>query len=52
MGVFGKNYLHTVVTDAILKLVVGLVISVVTARGLGPEGRGESQPSSSSLSRL
>jgi len=41
MGVFGKNYLHTVVTNVILKLVVGLVISVVTARGLGPEGRGE-----------
>jgi len=41
MGVFGKNYLHTVVTNVILKLVVGLVISIVTARGLGPEGRGE-----------
>ncbi len=41
MGVFGKNYLHTVVTNVILKLVVGLVISVVTARALGPEGRGE-----------
>ncbi|MGA7160618.1 MAG: polysaccharide biosynthesis C-terminal domain-containing protein [Bacteroidota bacterium] len=41
MGVFGKNYLHTVVTNVVLKLVVGLVISVVTARALGPEGRGE-----------
>jgi O-antigen/teichoic acid export membrane protein len=41
MGVFGKNYLHTVVTNIILKLVVGLVFSIVTARALGPGGRGE-----------
>ncbi|HTX17327.1 MAG TPA: polysaccharide biosynthesis C-terminal domain-containing protein [Bacteroidota bacterium] len=41
MGVLGKNYLHTVGTNVVLKLVVGLVISVVTARALGPSGRGE-----------
>jgi len=41
MGVLGKNYLHTVATNVILKLVFGLVIGIVTARALGPEGRGE-----------
>lgn len=41
MGVLGRNYLHTVVTNVILKLFVGLAISVITARALGPEGRGE-----------
>ena len=41
MGILGKNYLHTVVSNFTLKFVIGLIISVVTARALGPDGRGE-----------
>ncbi len=41
MGVLGKNYFHTVATNVVLKLILGLAIGVVTARALGPAGRGE-----------
>lgn len=41
MGALGQRYLHTIITNFLLKLVVGLAISVVTARALGPSGRGE-----------
>jgi O-antigen/teichoic acid export membrane protein len=41
MGILGRNYLHTLVSNFVLKFGIGLVIGVVTARGLGPAGRGE-----------
>ncbi len=41
MGVLSRHYLHTLGTNFILKFVVGLIIAVITARALGPEGRGE-----------
>jgi len=41
MGILGRNFLHTAATSFGLKFVVGLMISVVTARALEPEGRGE-----------
>lgn len=41
MGILGRHYLHTVVSNFVLKFVIGLVIAVVTTRALGPEGRGE-----------
>jgi O-antigen/teichoic acid export membrane protein len=41
MGILGRHYLHTVVSNFVLKFVIGLVIGVVTARALGPEGRGD-----------
>ena len=41
MGILGRHYLHTVVSNFVMKFVIGLVISVATARALGPAGRGE-----------
>lgn len=41
MGILGRNFLHTAVSNFVLKFVIGLVIAVVTARALEPEGRGE-----------
>ena len=41
MGILGRNYLHTLVSNFVLKFAIGLVIGVVSARGLGPAGRGE-----------
>ncbi len=41
MGILQRQYLHTLSSNLVLKFVVGLVISIATARALGPEGRGE-----------
>ena len=41
MGILGRNYLHTVISNFVLKFVIGLVIGVVTTRALGPEGLGQ-----------
>ena len=41
MGILGRNFLHTAVSNFILKFGIGLVIAVVTGRALGVEGRGE-----------
>jgi O-antigen/teichoic acid export membrane protein len=41
MGILGRRYLHTLLTNFALKFGVGLAISILIARTLGPEGRGE-----------
>jgi len=41
MGILGRNFLHTAVSNFVLKFGIGLVIAVVTARALEPEGSGE-----------
>lgn len=41
MGILGRHYLHTLGSNIVLKFVIGLTIGIVTARALGPEGRGE-----------
>jgi len=41
MGILGRRYLHTLFSNLVLKFVVGLTISILIARTLGPEGRGE-----------
>lgn len=41
MGILGKHYAHTLETNLALKFGIGLLISAVTARALGPSGRGE-----------
>jgi O-antigen/teichoic acid export membrane protein len=41
MGILGRRYLHTLVSNFVLKFVVGLVITILTTRPFGPEGRGE-----------
>ena len=41
MGILGRNFLHTAVSNFVLKFGIGLVIAVVTGRALEPEGRGE-----------
>ncbi len=41
MGILSKRYLHTLASNVVLKFVIGLIIGIVTARALGPEGRGE-----------
>jgi len=41
MGILGRNFLHTAVSNFVLKFVVGMVIAVVTGNALQPAGRGE-----------
>jgi O-antigen/teichoic acid export membrane protein len=41
MGILGRNYLHTAVSNFVLKFVVGVVIAVVTGWALQPALRGE-----------
>jgi O-antigen/teichoic acid export membrane protein len=41
MGILGRNFLHTAVSNFVLKFVVGMVIAVVTGNALEPAGRGE-----------
>jgi O-antigen/teichoic acid export membrane protein len=41
MGILGRNFLHTAVSNFVLKFGIGLIIAVVTGRALEPEGRGE-----------
>ena len=41
MGILGRRYLHTLLSNFALKFVVGLAIGILTTRPLGPEGRGE-----------
>lgn len=41
MGILGRNYLHTAVSNFVLKFVVGVVIAIVTGWALQPALRGE-----------
>jgi O-antigen/teichoic acid export membrane protein len=41
MGILGRRYLHTLLSNLVLKFVVGLAIGILTTRPFGPEGRGE-----------
>lgn len=41
MGILGRNFLHTAVSNFVLKFIVGMVIAVVTGHALQPAGRGE-----------
>jgi O-antigen/teichoic acid export membrane protein len=41
MGILGRNFLHTAVSNFVLKFVVGMIIAVVTGNALEPAERGE-----------
>ena len=41
MGILGRNFLHTAVSNFVLKFVVGMVIAVVLGNALQPAERGE-----------
>jgi O-antigen/teichoic acid export membrane protein len=41
MQILGRNFLHTAVSNFVLKFVIGVVILYTTGRALLPEGRGE-----------
>ncbi len=41
MGILGRNFLHTAVSNFVLKFIIGVVSAVVTGRALEPVGRGE-----------
>jgi O-antigen/teichoic acid export membrane protein len=41
MGILGRRYFHTLLSNLTLKFVIGLAIGILTTRPLGPEGYGE-----------
>ena len=41
MGILGRRYLHTLMSNFVLKFAIGLAIGILTTRPFGPEGRGE-----------
>jgi O-antigen/teichoic acid export membrane protein len=41
MGILGRRYLHTLLSNFVLKFAIGLAIGILTTRPFGPEGRGE-----------